>query len=480
VTGVQTCALPISIAERLKDRFRLLVSGDQTVLPRQRTLRALIDWSFELLSEPERALFRRLAVFAGGWTLEAAESVCADEALDPMDVLELLAQLVQKSLVVMEPGGGRYRMLETVRAYTGEKLAAGEGEAATKRRHVAHFVSFAEQARNHLVDSKRAEWLQLLDLERENLLSVHAWCRSDSPCRGDGLRLVFLLRAYWLARGLLTLGHRVTAEALAWTHASERTVQRCRALCDVGVLLYYMGRYSEAHQALVESHDIANELGDQARQSAVLPALGSVLAAMGDRSGAMAIHEAAAKIASQLGQLRQEAVAVNALAQLHRAMGDLDKARTLYLRAGSQFEILNDNDGIAITWLNLAMVEISAGEVAGAAGWLRRVNSAAPSLGSRQVMNCLLEVTSGLCAARGEANTSAYLLGAAEHRAQLSGIRREAEDEAFLAPLVETARRLLGNKPFEACVAEGRSAQDAEVSSALTAALAREGITPSE
>ena len=481
LAAARTRALSVqSIATRLHDRFRLLVTADQTVLPRQRTLRALIDWSFDLLSEPERVLFRRLSVFAGGWTLEAAEAVCAGEGLDALEVLDLLAQLVQKSLALMEPGGARYRMLETVRIYAAERLAEGEQPEATKRRHVARFVDFAEEARGHLVDSQRAAWLQLLDQERENLLSAHAWCGADGACRQDGLRLVFFLRAYWLARGLLSLGHRVTAEALARTTDAERTVERCRALCDLGVLAYYMGRYAEAYRALDESHGIAIELGDKVRLSAALPPLGLVLAAMGERVQAMAIHEEAAKIAGELGQHRQEAVAINAGAQLHRALGDLDQARALYLRSGKQFEAMNDLDGVAITWLNLAMVEVSGGKVADAAAWLRRVSGAAASLGSKQVLNSLLEVTAGLCAAQGDAGSCAFLLGAAEQRAQLTGIRRETEDEAFLAPLIERARSLLGPKAFETHHALGRAAPDAEVSSALAAALDGEGVTPSE
>lgn len=472
LAAARTRALSVqAIAERLKDRFRLLVTGDQTVLPRQRTLRALIDWSFELLSEPERQLFRRLSVFAGGWTLEAAEAVCQGDGLDAMDVLDLLAQLVQKSLVVMEPGGDRYRMLETVRAYAAEKLVENEGEHGTRRRHVTHFVKFAEQAREHLLGSKRETWLPFVDQERENLLAVHAWCGVDAVCRDDGLRLVFFLRTYWVGRGSLSLGHRVTVEALARTTPAERSVERCRALCDAGVLAYYMGRYAEAYEALVESHAIANELGDKGRLSAVLPALGFVLAALGQPARAMATHEAASKIANEIGQHRQEAIAINALAQLQRAQGALDLAHALYIRAWHKFEAMNDKEAVAITWLNLAMVEASRDRVADASGWLRKVNSARESLGSRHVLNSLLEVVAGLCAARGDAELSAYLLGAAEHHAELTGIRRGAEDDAFLAPLIERAREHLGPQRFEERVDLGRAALDEEISKALASAL---------
>jgi predicted ATPase len=134
---------PEKIAERLHDRFRLLVGGDRTALPRQQTLRALIDWSHDLLAEPERALLRRLAVFAGGWTLEAAEAVGAGDGIEPADVLDLLTHLVDKSLVVVEAEGGRYTMLETVREYAQDRLdAAGDGDGA-RARHLAFHVALA-------------------------------------------------------------------------------------------------------------------------------------------------------------------------------------------------------------------------------------------------------------------------------------------------------------------------------------------------
>jgi hypothetical protein len=254
LAAARTRALSVqAIAARLHDRFRLLVSGDQTVLPRQRTLRALIDWSFDLLSGPERLLFRRLAVFAGGWTLEAAEAVGAGGGLDTVDVLDLLAQLVGKSLVVMEPGGARYRMLETVRAYAIEKLAEAGDEAATRARHVAHVLALAEAAWDAVGGPEQGPHIQRLDVERENLLAAHAWCGQAADCGEQGLQLVYLLRTYWIIRGLLGLGHRVTVESLARPAALARSAARSRLLVDAGQLSLFMGRHAEACRYLEES-----------------------------------------------------------------------------------------------------------------------------------------------------------------------------------------------------------------------------------
>ena len=166
-----------SIAERLDDRFRLLTKGSRTATPRQQTLSALIDWSHDLLDLIERALFRRLAVFAGGWTLEGAEAVGAGTGLDVADVLELLTALVEKSLVGLEPETGRYRSLETVREYAKHRLdEAGEANAAGAR-HLDFCLSLSARASAQLAAGQQSrEWLEVMDAESENLLAAHVYC----------------------------------------------------------------------------------------------------------------------------------------------------------------------------------------------------------------------------------------------------------------------------------------------------------------
>ena len=163
-----------NINERLVDRFSLLTHGDRTAMPRQRTLRALIDWSYDLLSERERRFFARLAVFANGWTLDAAESVAIGAPIDRTDVLDLLTQLVEKSLVVMDALGGRYFLLETIRQYAQQRLREFDATELTPDRHLEYYLTFAEQARPQLFGSEQGTWLARLDLERENLLAAHA------------------------------------------------------------------------------------------------------------------------------------------------------------------------------------------------------------------------------------------------------------------------------------------------------------------
>ncbi len=168
------------IAERLDDRFRLLKSESRTVDPRQRTLRATMDWSHDPLADDERVLFRRLSVFAGGFALEAAEQVCAGEGIERVDVLDLLSRLVDKSLVVAEERGGeaRYRLLETVRQYGEEKLdESTEEAAATSRHHAGYFLELAEAAEPAMLMPGQEAWMARLELEHDNLRAALGWLR---------------------------------------------------------------------------------------------------------------------------------------------------------------------------------------------------------------------------------------------------------------------------------------------------------------
>jgi predicted ATPase len=177
------------IATRLDDRFRLLTGGSRTAMRRQQTLRALIDWSYDLLSVEERILFRRLAVFAGGWTLEAAEAVCPGTGLKEDDVLDLLTALADKSLVVFEGQGEekRYRFLETVRAYAGEKLFDFEEAALIRRQHCDWCLVLAEKAEPELFGPKTPIWIRRLEADYANIRAALDWCLETDV--ESGLRL---------------------------------------------------------------------------------------------------------------------------------------------------------------------------------------------------------------------------------------------------------------------------------------------------
>ena len=290
------------IAARLGDRFRLLAGGNRTALPRQQTLRALIDWSYDLLTENERSLLRRLSVFAGGWTLDAAESVGSAGAIDEGDVLDLMSNLVEKSLVNMEAEGQRYRLVETVRQYAQERLDESGEADATRSRHLAFYLALAERATPELVGPGQGAWLARLDLEGENLLAAHAWCDRAEGGADLGLRLIFAMKLYMIYRGLLALLHRASLEALGRPGARPRTLARSRVLHGAGQTSFFMGRFAEAHGFLEEGLSIARELGDTGRAAMILEELGSVASGQGDLVTARRYLEQALVLARKAGR----------------------------------------------------------------------------------------------------------------------------------------------------------------------------------
>jgi non-specific serine/threonine protein kinase len=445
------------IAARLSDRFRLLTGGDRTAMPRQQTLRACIDWSYDLLSEPERTLLRRLAVFAGGWTLEAAEAVGAGGAIDASDVLDLTSHLVDKSLVALEAEGERYDLLETVRSYAQERLVESGEEDETRIRHFAFFLKLAESARPELVGPEQAVWLSRLDLERENLLSAHAWAEHALGDATLGLKLVCSLKHYWINRGLLGLGHRVTVEALARAGAQERNFARSWALSDTGQLSGLMGRYVEAKGYLDESLAIAREIGDKRRILMVLQPLGIAHHGQGNLAMARRYFDEALTLARELGDRREVAAALNALAQISREEGDLDTAEPLYEKVVDLARELGDREITAVGLLNLAMVSIGRGNGDRAAAMLADVLGIVMEIGSKHVGQSALEVSAGLGTLRKDWTRAARFFGAAEAQTSETGLQRDPADEAFLAPLIARARSAAGAEAFNAADAAGRA-----------------------
>lgn len=467
-------SMPVErIAARLDDRFRLLTEGDRTALKRQQTLHALIDWSHDLLTPAERVLFRRLAVFAGGWTLDAATDVGAGSKVAAVDVADLMSRLAEKSLVARDAIGDRYHYLETIREYAGEQLEREGETAAVRLRHVERYVALVEAARPHLSGADPGTWLFRLDIERENLLAAHRYC-DDVPEGGDlGMRFSNAIRRYWFERGLLGLGFRLTMEALTRISAQAPTALRASTLADAGQIAAYMGRYPEARGFLEESIAIARQIGDRSRVEYALQPLGLACIGMGDLVSAKGYMAEALALAREMGEHREIAAALNWAAQIARLEGDLEAAEPLYrevLALGREMP-----DIAAISLLNLAMVAIGRGDLARAQEMLREVLVINDQYGSRPTGQSVLEVSAGLASANGDWPRALRLFSAAEAHAAITGLHRDATDEAFLAPLVARARASLDSENRVEAEASGRAlSYDAAIAEAR-AWLASEG-----
>jgi predicted ATPase/class 3 adenylate cyclase len=435
-------SMPVAtIASRLTDRFRLLSSGNRAALPRQQTLRALIDWSHDLLTEPERTLLRRLAVFAGGWTLEGAEAVCVGGALDGHDVLEVLAGLVDKSLAMVDLASGRYRLLETIRQYAAEKLEASGEAAAVGARHLDFYLAFCETAEPFLSGPDQARWLDRFDAERENLLAAHAFCGASKAPEGKGLRLVVAMRSYWFRRGHLPTGKRVVTEALSRAEAGRRDRLRSRALAAAGNFCLFSGEYEEAAGYLAESLAIARELGDAKLVATTLESLGYAELGRGRRASALRYAEESLALRREEGDPHKLGSALNAVAQMVRAEGDLARAEPLYGEVVALGRRSADNELVAIGLLNLAMVYVARGAHNGARAALQEIVAIAGESGSVPVGHGAICVAAGLAASEGDAERALRYFGAAEANTRNTGIVRDPADDAFLQPLIESARR---------------------------------------
>jgi predicted ATPase/class 3 adenylate cyclase len=446
------------IAERLTDRFRLLTQGHRTDLPRQQTLRALIDWSFDLLDASEQALFERLAVFAGGFTLEAAEAVGAEGETDASGVLDVLTALVDKSLVELDADGGRYRMLETVRQYAQEKLGLADAGAGARERHLDFYLTLAEKAQPELWGPEQGKWLARLDHERENFLSAHAWCDHAENGGVRGLRLVYALQLYWLPRGLMELGYRVTIEALARPDAHTRDLHRSGTQYAAGQLAFFMGAYAESKRHVEECLEIAHQFGIKPREAAAHLMLGYAYEALGESAEAFAHFEKSAALARELGDKGRLSFALNALAGLHHEAHNLDAAVPLFEEALALARELDDQESISIHLTNLARALVDRGTGERVRGLLLEGLAIARAIGSTRGEGYVVEVTASLAVLENKWEAAARFYGAVQARFQEIGLRRTPADDAFLDFQIAKARKALGDEAFTAAEAAGSAA----------------------
>ena len=299
---------------RLGDRFLLLAGGSRTALRRHQTLRATLDWSHDLLTDAERVLFRRLAIFSGGWTLAAAEGVCGGEGVDRREVLDLLSQLVDKSLVLVEvrKDGTRYRFLETIREYAAERLvAAGEAEALG-RRHRDWYVAYAESELPNMVGSGQLRCVRRLEAEYANLHEALVWSQRDPAGAEAELRLVAVSARYWRWTGRWK-------EAVAWLGEAMGRCERvasaawARALtCRSHLEVSYGGDLDRAVAFTEEAVAVARSVGGGSLLAFVLRQAGVVLAVRGNVEKGERYFDEATGVARQTGDQRE---ACSALAQ---------------------------------------------------------------------------------------------------------------------------------------------------------------------
>jgi len=502
---------PEQIAARLHDRFRLLTGGSRTALERHQTLRALIDWSYDLLSEQERALLRRLSVFAGGWSFDAAQAVCG--ARFGEEVLDTLAHLADKSLVVVEEPieavEGRYRLLETIRQYARDKLFESDEAEQVRDRHLDFFISFAEQAEPKLRSAEQLEWLERVETEHDNLRTALAWSL-ESGKSDRALRLAGTLSWFWYLRGYWSEGNRWLAEALALDEreqsgrAATETTRRAKALYGAGRM--HFGALFDPHTSrtiVEESLRLWRELGDKWWMAVALEHVGFMLSADSDVQTARARLEEGVSLAREvedrwplavclvrLGsflprtehaaarRIREEAVAVArsvgdksvlsqglfGLVTDNLLEGNLTAAAPVAEKALAEAHAIGSVTHVFLSLLVLVIISCLQGDPAKANQYCLQALAFARETGSPQWLLLVLLAFGLVACFGGQPLRGVRLLAAAETLLRQRGINISVEGmrdlmviKQALETALETARAQLDPTTFEAALQEGRT-----------------------
>jgi predicted ATPase/class 3 adenylate cyclase/Tfp pilus assembly protein PilF len=437
------------IESKLDQRFRLLTGGSRTALPRQQTLRSLIDWSYDLLKEPEQLLLQRLSVFAGRWTLDAAEKICAGDGVEDWEVLDLLTSLSDKSLVVAEQADelSRYALLETMRQYAREKLAKGADVDTVRRRHLDYFLALAEAAEPKLMSAEQVAWLQRLENEHDNLRAALDATLVDESAEA-GLRLCGALQRFWWIRGHFSEGREWCRRALAKVGAAEPTAARAKVLSGAGVLAYFQCDYPDARARHNEALTIRRQLSDRRGTAISLTNLGNVTYQEGDFASARSLFDEALAIMRELGDRPGIAALLNNLGDVAINQGDYATAQGLLEEC-------------------LAITRELGGDGAIIAGSLSNLGDVATHRGDFPAAQKLFEESLAIRRELGDRSGIAYSLGS------LANLAGDQGEPSSARPLFEEALailRELGDSRGIASLLEGLSAVSAAEGDLLRAA----------
>jgi predicted ATPase/DNA-binding SARP family transcriptional activator/DNA-binding CsgD family transcriptional regulator len=499
------------IAERLKGSLKLL-SGKRTALERHRTLQGALDWSYEQLAEQEQALFRRLSVFAGGWTLEAGEVVGAGDGVEEEVVLELLSRLVDKSLVVAGATGEsemRYAMLEPLRQYAQEKLKDGKDTDVVHHRHAAFFLTLAQQAAPELTGPEQTKWLERLDSEHDNLRAAISWSLEEEKV-GLALPLGCALRRFWLRRGHLSEGRswllRLEQQyrSLRAESCTARESMLVKVFEGTGWLAEGQGDYELAERMFQRSLRLYKRLGDEKGVAVARGNLGSVALFRGDRDGAtkllqaslavlrllkgdreirsldrelacvlnyygalassegeqawaVARYEEALQLARRVGDVQLIAVSLNNLGYTNLVYGDPEPATLLLEEALAKAQEVRDMLLIANVLINLAFAALIQVDHRRVRTLIEEGFPLLKKAGDKQLVAECLEITAAMAGAQEKSERAARLWGAAEDLRDKIKAPLPADEWAILKPYLDAARARLNDRAWEEPLVQGRA-----------------------
>ena len=503
LAAARTTVLDVGqISDRLGDSLKLLTGGDRTATPRHKTLRRTLDWSYDLLAEAEKGMFMRLSVFAGGWTLAAAEAV--GDVVEETNVLDLLGRLVDKSLVEVSPreeGSSRYNFLEPMRQYAREKLDERGKAEAVLHRHAKFFLAMAQEAEPGLEGARQAAWLERLDTEHDNIVAALSWSLERGGDTELALRMGAALGEFWYLRGYLGEGRRWLEEALAKTGPAP-TVARARALQRVSLLAIYQGDLDRAQGASEEGLELEGVELFRTESGIGVAAelkrtLGLAVVHRGEFEQATELFEESLALSREAGNGRGVANSLFRLGMMRRVGGDFESATELLEEALALCRAVGDPALLASILVHLGMTFVFQGDLGRATAFLEE---AAAMLRERRHRTFLVValtylgwaalfrgeperavalLTEGLelereagdkaaiteslralacvAEARGGGERAARLFGAAEILSEVIGYRQEPGDRVLHEPYLASARSRLGEALWEAAFAEGQA-----------------------
>jgi predicted ATPase/DNA-binding CsgD family transcriptional regulator len=487
------------ISDRLEGSLELLTRGGRTAVPRQRTLKGTLDWSYNLLSEPERNVFRRLSVFAGGWNLEASEAVGSGEGITESEILDLLSGLVEKSLVVAkgsDEGGVRYRLLEPVRQYALEKLEdSGETQAA-KCAHAQYFLALAEEAEPELLGPRETQWYDRLEEEHDNIRVALSWSlHGADPVLG--LRLAGAIWWFWHRHGHLSEGLRWLEEGLGQERGAS-AIARAKALGGIGWLAYGQGDLDRMKESATEGLKLSSEAGlggyhrglflgvlspaswqegdferatelaeESLRLSREANDLGGMAESLGmlgtaamwgsgDLQQARAFYEEGLVISRELGSASILRSCLNSLALPFLLQRDLEPAAALAEEAATLSREAGDRTLLPLPLNNLGWVALLSGDLERAEALHNESLTLSRELGGSLGTLVFLEGLACDAGAKGEAERAARLFGATEALREVMGLPLEPALRALEESYLDGARSQLGEGAWTEAWEKGR------------------------
>jgi predicted ATPase/class 3 adenylate cyclase len=453
---------PRAMLERLGSRLKLVTGGARDLPERQRTLRGTIEWSHTLLEEGERVLFARLAVFSGGRTLEAIEAICDAQGDLPVDTLDGVSSLLDKSLLRQEEGlegEPRFVMLETIHEYARERLeASGEAEEI-RRLHAEYFLALAEGAEPELTGPDQRACLERLEAEHDNMRAALQWSLEKEP--ETAFRLAGMLARFWEIRSDFSEGSRWLEAALRQSsrpNTITETATRAKLLSEAGTFAFYRADYDHAIGLHGEALKLYRELGDDSGVAFALMCLGAQYSEQGDYERGAPFFEEALVLSRRIGDRRNIAYTLHSLADVERQRGNYERAKTLGMESTALAREMEDKWQLAriVGWVGLLTV-FSGDEHDLAEGFLKESLTLNREIGSWEYFAFCLEGFAGLAGAKAQGERAARLWGAAEALRKTISAPLSIEGRLLFERSMVATRAQLGEAAWEAAFAEGRA-----------------------